>query len=70
MDRTENTSSDWGSWYTTCPDCGATYHASEGCDCRERRAEEDERAEAVLARLPSDLAARVRRMIEEIGGER
>jgi len=65
----DNLPDDWGSWYTTCPDCGARCHASEGCDCRERRADEDRRLEATLARLPSDLAARVRLMIEEIGEE-
>jgi len=65
----ENVPSDWYAWFRRCPDCGDTYHASDGCDCRERYADEDARAEAVLARLPADMAARVRRMIEEIGGE-
>lgn len=64
-----NQPDDWNCWTRRCPDCGATHHASGGCDCRERRAEEDERLEETLSRLPEKVRASVRRMIEEIGEE-
>lgn len=31
----DNVPDDWGSHYDTCADCGARYHASEGCACVE-----------------------------------
>lgn len=31
----DNVPDDWCSHYDTCADCGARYHASEGCACVE-----------------------------------
>lgn len=35
--RSDNLPNDWGSYYSTCPDCGGTYHQSGTveCDCVE-----------------------------------